>query len=250
MSFVHVAVLDGDENPLTNSPAFAAFQAGVSEAAPKDRYPPTPRPSGTFASCRSGSAVVRKVGGTVAPMRPGVIVLNGGSSLRQVADRYLPAAAARGDMVGSGIDDLIRALSHGPTDTTAGGTLEFTSVGSIVVGAAFRRAEAGWYQGLGAMACVGAPLIIDEVFLDGGTSEAWLRIALGELPVVWVGVQCQAQLAEARELQRSDRNIGLARDQAQRVHRGVVYDVVVDTSATAPDVCVLAIITWMNGHDS
>ena len=31
VSFVHVAVLDGDENPLTNSPAFAAFQAGVSE---------------------------------------------------------------------------------------------------------------------------------------------------------------------------------------------------------------------------
>ena len=31
VSFVHVAVLDGAENPLTSSPAFAAFQAGIAE---------------------------------------------------------------------------------------------------------------------------------------------------------------------------------------------------------------------------
>ena len=31
VSFVHVAVLDGEENPLTSSPAFAAFQAGIAE---------------------------------------------------------------------------------------------------------------------------------------------------------------------------------------------------------------------------
>jgi acyl dehydratase len=31
VSFVHVAVTDGDENPLTASPAFAAFQADIGE---------------------------------------------------------------------------------------------------------------------------------------------------------------------------------------------------------------------------
>ena len=31
MSFVHVAVTDGDGNPLTSSPAFAAFQADIGE---------------------------------------------------------------------------------------------------------------------------------------------------------------------------------------------------------------------------
>jgi acyl dehydratase len=31
VSFVHVAVTDGDENPLTSSPAFAAFQAAIGE---------------------------------------------------------------------------------------------------------------------------------------------------------------------------------------------------------------------------
>jgi acyl dehydratase len=31
VSFVHVAVTDGDENPLSSSPAFAAFQAAIGE---------------------------------------------------------------------------------------------------------------------------------------------------------------------------------------------------------------------------
>ncbi len=31
VSFVHVAVTDGDENPLTSSRAFAAFQADIGE---------------------------------------------------------------------------------------------------------------------------------------------------------------------------------------------------------------------------
>ncbi len=31
VSFLHVAVLDGEVNPLTSSPAFATFQAGIGE---------------------------------------------------------------------------------------------------------------------------------------------------------------------------------------------------------------------------
>jgi hypothetical protein len=31
VSFVHVAVTDGDENPLASSPAFAAFQADIGQ---------------------------------------------------------------------------------------------------------------------------------------------------------------------------------------------------------------------------
>jgi hypothetical protein len=31
VSFLHVAVLDGEENPLASSPAFAAFQSGIEE---------------------------------------------------------------------------------------------------------------------------------------------------------------------------------------------------------------------------
>jgi hypothetical protein len=31
VSFMHVAMVDGDDNPLTASPAFAAFQAGIQD---------------------------------------------------------------------------------------------------------------------------------------------------------------------------------------------------------------------------
>jgi hypothetical protein len=31
VSFVHIAVLDGEDNPLTTSAAFAAFQAGIAD---------------------------------------------------------------------------------------------------------------------------------------------------------------------------------------------------------------------------
>ena len=97
--------------------------------------------------------------------------------------------------------------------------------------------ELAWYEGLGAVARAGTGLIIDEVFLGGGASQERLRSALGGLSVLWVGVRCDAAVAEARERQRGDRNIGMARDQAERVHRGVHYDVVVETHDTAPIDC-------------
>lgn len=183
-------------------------------------------------------------------MRPEVIVLNGGSSAGTTSIATCLQRRLAGTWLTLGIDDLIRALSHGPTDTTAGGTLEFMSDGSIVVGARFRRAETSWYEGLGAMARAGANVIIDEVLLEGGKSQARLRIALEGLSVLWVGVRCQAVVAEARELQRADRNVGLARHQAERVHQGVSYDLAVDTSATAPDECASAIVAWLTDHDS
>jgi chloramphenicol 3-O phosphotransferase len=187
-------------------------------------------------------------------MRSGVIVLNGGSSSGKSSIATCLQRRLDGTWLTLGIDDLIRALSHGPADTTAGGTLEFPSDGSVVVHPAFRSAETGWYEGLAALAQsgtrTGTGLVIDEVFLDGGQSQARLRSALGGLPAVWVGVRCQVGVAEARERQRSDRHIGMAREQAERVHRGVSYDVVVDTSGSAPDECASAIVAWLTDHDS
>jgi chloramphenicol 3-O phosphotransferase len=166
-----------------------------------------------------------------------VIVLNGGSSsgkssLATCLQKRLP-----GTWLTLGVDDLIRAVSHGPTDTTAGGSLEFKPDGSIAVRPAFRNAQAAWYQGLAAVAGAGLGVIVDEVFLDGGDSQARLLIALTGLAVLWVGVRCDAAVAEARELRRSDRVKGLARDQAERVHEGVRYDIVVDTTEAWPADC-------------
>ena len=91
----------------------------------------------------------------------------------------------------------------------------------------------------------GTGVIIDEVFLGGGESQARLQAALEGLAVIWVGVRCAPEVAEAREHQRLDRSAGMARNQAERVHRGVIYDVVVDTAGATPDECAGAVLDSM-----
>ena len=80
-------------------------------------------------------------------MRPKVIVLNGGSSSGKSSIATCLQRRLEGTWLTLGIDDLIRAMSHGPADTTAGGTLEFAADGyHCRREAAFRRAETGVVQ--------------------------------------------------------------------------------------------------------
>jgi chloramphenicol 3-O phosphotransferase len=53
-------------------------------------------------------------------------------------------------------------------------------------------------------------------------------------------------VAETRGIQRGDRIRGQARDQALRVHQGVRYDLVVDTTTTASSQCAETIVEWLN----
>jgi hypothetical protein len=48
VSFVHVAVVDGEENPLASSPAFAAFQAGIGERCAEGPVPADATAIGNF----------------------------------------------------------------------------------------------------------------------------------------------------------------------------------------------------------
>ena len=177
-----------------------------------------------------------------------VIVLNGGSSsgkstLAECVQRGLPRIC-----LVLGVDDLIRALSYGPTDTSAGGSLSFRPDGSITVSDKFRRAESAWRNGMAAIANAGIGLILDEVFLDGGESQGRLAESIRGLTVVWVSVRCDPGVAEVRELRRGDRVHGQARDQALRVHEGVRYDVVVDTTTRGPDECATDITEFVTSH--
>jgi chloramphenicol 3-O phosphotransferase len=174
-------------------------------------------------------------------MQVQVIVLNGGSSSGKSSLATCLKQQLGGTWLTLGIDDLIHALSHGPTDREAGGSIKFSPDGSIAVGEKFRRAEAAWYEGLAAIARAGTGVIVDDVFLDGGESQARLRTALEALAVLWVGVRCQPEVAEAREFQREGRVRGMARDQAERVHAGVNYDLVVDTTDTPSTECARSI---------
>jgi chloramphenicol 3-O phosphotransferase len=178
-------------------------------------------------------------------MAVSVIVLNGGSSsgkstiARTLQDVLLPEP-----WLTFGIDTLIAAMP--PSLGSAGEGLDLRSDGSISVGDGFRLIEGTWHQGLGAMAAAGSRVVIDDVFLGGADSQARLRQALGPLDVLWVGVHCSLDELARRERARGDRVIGQAAFQAEVVHRGVVYDVEVDTTHTDARRCAEAIAAHLS----
>jgi len=64
---------------------------------------------------------------------------------------------------------------------------------------------------------------------------------LAGFEVFTVGVFAPLEVLEARERQRGDRLIGLARWQYHRVHRGMAYDLEVDTGRATPLACAAVI---------
>jgi chloramphenicol 3-O phosphotransferase len=115
--------------------------------------------------------------------------------------------------------------------------ISFSPDGEVIVGHAFRALEAAWIAGISAMARSGARVIVDEVFLGGGDGQRRWLDGLGDLSVLWVGVRCDSAVAANREIARGDRTTGMAVTQAELVHRGVSYDLEVDTTHTDAMTC-------------
>lgn len=161
-----------------------------------------------------------------------VIVLNGGSSSGKSALARSLQEILPDPWLSLGIDDLIEAMP--PSLESADGGIAFAPDGGVDVGDRFRELEAAWAAGLAAMARAGGRVIADDVFLGGAASQQRWRSALTGLDVLWVGVRCDPEVAAAREAARGDRVGGMARAQAEIAHRGVVYDLEVDTTRTGP----------------
>ncbi|GHF50311.1 chloramphenicol phosphotransferase [Kitasatospora xanthocidica] len=171
-----------------------------------------------------------------------VIVLNGGSSsgkssiARRLQER-LPQP-----WLHLGADTMVDALPPwllGGAEGIGGLT---DGDGTVEVGPAFAELDAAWTAGVAAMARAGARIVVDEVFLGTTASQARWRAALDGLDVLWVGVRCDPAVAAAREAARGDRVAGMAAAQAEAVHQGVVYDLVVDTSRASVDDCADAVL--------
>ena len=81
------------------------------------------------------------------------------------------------------------------------------------------------------------------IVLNGGSSSGksgiaqCLQAVLTGLDTLWVGVRCESAVAAGREVARGDRVTGMAASQADLVHRGVVYDLEVDTTHTESMEC-------------
>lgn len=171
-----------------------------------------------------------------------VIVLNGGSSSgKSGIARCLQAVLPR-PWLTLGVDTLIAAMPG------RGADFDVDEDGQVIIGPEFRALELAWIAGIAAMARAGAPIIVDEVFLGGARSQERWRDALAGLEVLWVGVRCASEVAAGREIARGDRISGMAAQQAELVHRGVVYDLEVDTTRTESLACAKAIADRLTHH--
>ena len=175
----------------------------------------------------------------MAPVTTQVIVLNGGSSSGKSGIAKCLQAVLPDPWLAFGVDTFIQAMPVSLQMSAAG--IEFAADGEVIVGPEFRALEAAWMEGIATMARAGARVIVDEAFLGGAASQQRWKNALGTLRVLWVAVRCDAAVAAGRELARGDRIVGMAASQAELVHRGIVYDLQVDTTRTEALACAQAI---------
>jgi chloramphenicol 3-O phosphotransferase len=97
------------------------------------------------------------------------------------------------------------------------------------------RAFRGMRHAIAAMAAQGNNLIVDDVIVKSQMAE--YASLLSAFDFFAVGVFAPLNILEARERQRGDRMIGLARWQYDRVHKGMRYDLELDTSSATPIEC-------------
>ena len=98
----------------------------------------------------------------------------------------------------------------------------------------------GWYRVVGGIAASGFDVVVEDVILEPYRLEAAMRF-LAPFDVTFVAVRCPLEVAEQRERDRGDRDVGLVRYQFDLVHADRTYDGEIDTSALAPQACVAMI---------
>lgn len=170
--------------------------------------------------------------------RPQVIILNGvGSVGKSSTARAIQEIAAK-PFLRVSMDAFIEMLPPRMFDHPDGIIFETAQEDerpSMVIrsGRIAARAMSGMRHAIAAMADQGNDLIVDDVMLGEGEGAEY-RTLLSRFDLRFVGLFAPLAVLEARERARGDRQIGLARWQYTRVHRGLTYDLEIETSNTTP----------------
>jgi len=106
--------------------------------------------------------------------------------------------------------------------------------------ALFMRTRRGYHSAVAGMVRAGNSVVADHVL-----SESWRLADILEqwrdLDVTMIGVHCPLDELNRRERARGDRETGIAAGQFQVVHRGVEYDLEIDTSSRSARECGIEI---------
>ena len=143
----------------------------------------------------------------------------------------------------TGIDDALRMIPFRYHNSNAGFRFITDTKGLVQLSfGSFGKATLYAHQvSSAAIGRNGTNLILDEVVLNEQLRLDWNSL-LSDIDVFFVGVYCDLEELERRELERGDRMIGQARGQYQSVHQGMVYDYEVDTTHTSPENAASSVI--------
>jgi chloramphenicol 3-O phosphotransferase len=121
--------------------------------------------------------------------------------------------------------DMLPETMIGHPDGVIFETVHDDSKPSVIIktGPVMERAMRGMRHAIAAMAYQGNDLIVDDVMLGRGEQEEYRKL-LAQFKAHFVGLFAPLCVLEARESERGDRLIGLARWQYDRVHSGMTYD--------------------------
>jgi chloramphenicol 3-O phosphotransferase len=169
--------------------------------------------------------------------RPHVIILNGAGSAGKSSTARAFQAIAADPFMHVSMDSFLDMLPERTFGHSDGLIFETTQVDgkpciSIRAGPVVERALSGMRHAIAALAAHGNNVIVDEVMLGQEAND--YRNLLSQFDVHFVGLFAPLGILEARELERGDREVGLARWQYDRVHRNVAYDLEIDTSESTP----------------
>lgn len=173
-----------------------------------------------------------------------IIVLNGTSSAGKSSIAKALQSLAKRPLLHVQMDSFLEMMPARYANHPDAFLFETTTVDgspevSIETGPYGEALMMGMRRAFASLADAGLDLIIDDVLITGD-ADAY-RDALTGHDVKWVGVQSTLDVAETRERDRGDRMIGLARWQHPRVHVGIHYDLILDTTDTSADACAAQI---------
>jgi chloramphenicol 3-O phosphotransferase len=169
--------------------------------------------------------------------RPHVIILNGVGSVGKSSTAKALQILADEAFMHVSMDsffDMLPERIFGDVDGLVFETVQVDGMPSVVIrtGPVVERALRGMRHAVAALVEQGNSVVVDEVMI-GQTGQDYRNI-LSRFDVRFVGLFAPLGILEARECERGDRQLGLARWQFDQVHRDMSYDLEIDTLASTP----------------